>query len=373
MADNTLLNSGAGGDTMRSVDYSGVKTPVTKLCIGSGAESLVVGLSTNPSAAQVAIPVRTAGDGFMSTLNSSTAVLGAGATFTGSSEDVTQYSTISIFVIASHASATDGLVIEQSVNGTNWDNSDTYTISANSGKTISVAAISNFFRIRYINGGTLQTSFRLSVKLHKSYMKPSSVKPQDARGNDNDMEEQISYQCNFNGSTWDRSRTSAKGVQPDNGQYAPVQAAKDSGRTPVTFTASNVTAPASGAAALISLTRQAGVAAGSAATTHLLTNGKRLRITNIIVSTRGHNTATAQQCIFHLRTNAGAVATGSTAVITLRSGTPSQSLGWDRCAMDLTDGYEFLGDGTQQIGMTITPTFTTNAPTYDVTIIGYEY
>lgn len=44
MADNTLLNAGTGGDTVRNVDKSGIKTPVVLLDIGgTGAESLFTG------------------------------------------------------------------------------------------------------------------------------------------------------------------------------------------------------------------------------------------------------------------------------------------------------------------------------------------
>lgn len=45
MADNTTLNSGAGGDTIRDIDRSGVKTQVVTLDLGgSGTESLISGV-----------------------------------------------------------------------------------------------------------------------------------------------------------------------------------------------------------------------------------------------------------------------------------------------------------------------------------------
>lgn len=45
MANNTVLNVGAGGDTMRDIDRTGVKTPVVgiDLGIGTGTESLMAG------------------------------------------------------------------------------------------------------------------------------------------------------------------------------------------------------------------------------------------------------------------------------------------------------------------------------------------
>jgi hypothetical protein len=37
------------------------------------------------------------------------------------------------------------------------------------------------------------------------------------------------------------------------------------------------------------------------------------------------------------------------------------------------DGIEIVGDGTLQLGITAAATFVTNAPTWDVLIVGYEY
>jgi hypothetical protein len=53
MTDNTLLNSGTGGDTIRDIDRSGVKTQVTQLDAGGAAgESLVSSLSPMPVTAE---------------------------------------------------------------------------------------------------------------------------------------------------------------------------------------------------------------------------------------------------------------------------------------------------------------------------------
>ena len=52
MADNTLLNAGTGGDTVRDIDRAGVKTQVVQLDAGgSSAESLISG--TNPLPAKL--------------------------------------------------------------------------------------------------------------------------------------------------------------------------------------------------------------------------------------------------------------------------------------------------------------------------------
>ncbi len=155
-------------------------------------------------------------NGVVSTVNSSAVALGIGALFTGSSEDVTEQADVRVSVFTDQASAVDGLQLQQSSNGTNWDIVDSYTVPANAGKTFSVGVSAKFFRVVYTNGGVAQTLFRLQVKYHKTYSKGSSVRPQDARTNDNDMEEQLAHLLGFNGVSWDRLRsTVANGLAVD--------------------------------------------------------------------------------------------------------------------------------------------------------------
>jgi len=61
MADNTILNPGAGGDTIRDVDKGGLKTQVVMLDIGgAGAEALFTGAVTITSGAVTVSGVATA-------------------------------------------------------------------------------------------------------------------------------------------------------------------------------------------------------------------------------------------------------------------------------------------------------------------------
>jgi hypothetical protein len=48
-------------------------------------------------------------------------------------------------------------------------------------------------------------------------------------------------------------------------------------------------------------------------------------------------------------------------------------LAWDRYIIPVIEGMEIVGDGTLQFGITAAATYATNAPTWDVTILGYEY
>lgn len=149
----------------------------------------------------------------VSTVNSTAVALAAAGVFTGTSEDVSQYASVTVQLISNVASATDGLSMQQSPDGTNWDNIDAYSIPAAIGKNFGIHVSANFFRVVYTNGATLQTSFRLQTIYHVISNAASSVRPQDARTNDNDMQEVIGYNALWNGVTWDRVRnvTSANG------------------------------------------------------------------------------------------------------------------------------------------------------------------
>lgn len=126
----------------------------------------------------------------------------------------------------------------------------------------------------------------------------------------------------------------------------------------------------------ITLTKSEGTASTSTAASFAVTSGKKFRITSLTFATRGHNTATAQATTFKLRVNTGgAVTTSSTPIlIQARCATPSTANSWDRFIVPIPDGgLEIPGDGTLQWGVTAAAVYTTNAPTWDVLILGYEY
>lgn len=141
----------------------------------------------------------------ISAVNSSTTPLAISGVFTGTGEDVSNYGFISISIFSNVASATNGLSIQQSSDNVNWDITDIYSIPAATGKVFSIARNARYVRIVYTNGGIIQASFRLQVIYTKYGIPASSVRPQDARTNDNDMQEVLAYQMLFNGTTWDRT------------------------------------------------------------------------------------------------------------------------------------------------------------------------
>lgn len=142
----------------------------------------------------------------ISLLNSTTTNLSGGVAFTGTGEDVSSYAAIQVSVFSSHASATDGLSLQQSSDNINWDIADTYTIPATTGKVFSIQPAAKYFRLVYTNGATLTTSLRIQIVYHISAPNPSSQRAADGYTNETDLTQQWTFNSIFNGSTWDRLR-----------------------------------------------------------------------------------------------------------------------------------------------------------------------
>lgn len=113
-------------------------------------------------------------NGLVDANNSTNEILNIGQEFTGESTNISGYSSIKVNVYSDVASATDGLLIEQSVDGINWDFDDEFTIPANRGKQFTIPCFANYLRVRYINGANAQTAFRLQTIL-KSMGAPTSA------------------------------------------------------------------------------------------------------------------------------------------------------------------------------------------------------
>lgn len=144
--------------------------------------------------------------------NSTTANLANGAIFTGTAVDMLPYGSATISVIASHASAANGLSIQQSPDGTNWDIVDTYTVAAATSKTIQVPRQERYMRVVYTNGGTLTTYLRLQTVLNSQMIRASSVKPADATSIENDFDQVLSAGYVYNGTTLDVMRSALNGM-----------------------------------------------------------------------------------------------------------------------------------------------------------------
>jgi hypothetical protein len=102
--------------------------------------------------------------------NSTTTPLGANATFTGTAVDLLGYASVTYSVFASHDSATNGVICQFSPDNVNWDDRVVNEKDADgTASDLSIRCHDRYFRIKYTNGATPQTTFRLQTIL-KRYM-----------------------------------------------------------------------------------------------------------------------------------------------------------------------------------------------------------
>lgn len=97
----------------------------------------------------------------VSTMNSTSTPLGIGGVFTGSAESLLDAAQIMVTVFSDVASATDGVSMQFSSNGTNWDHIQTFTTTAGLTRVMGIDVMARFYRIVFTNGGTAQGVFRL--------------------------------------------------------------------------------------------------------------------------------------------------------------------------------------------------------------------
>lgn len=90
----------------------------------------------------------------------STAPLLANAVFTGISRksDRSDYITGMVF-----SDQSGSLAVQQSIDGVNWDISTTHAVTGGTGLPFSDPVYGPYWRLRYTNGGTNQTTFRLGA------------------------------------------------------------------------------------------------------------------------------------------------------------------------------------------------------------------
>ena len=120
--------------------------------------------------------------------NSTTTPLLADAVFTGTATDILSYSAICILVYSDVASATTGLHVQFSSNGTDWHGGEDYTITAGSTKFFTPPAQAQYYRVVYTNGAVDQTSFHLHSTLKRNPIKWSSHNIDDAIKDQDDAE-----------------------------------------------------------------------------------------------------------------------------------------------------------------------------------------
>lgn len=154
--------------------YNTTSFPQIDAVGGKGTDGNAHVLLTDPNG-----KLATTSLGVVDSNNSTTTTLLANATYTGTSTSVLPYSSISVILYSNVASATQGLAIEFSMDGTNWDDSSTFSFTpgtgVNQGQTFKSPARSQYYRIQYTNGATNQTTFRLQTVLKPNALIGDSV------------------------------------------------------------------------------------------------------------------------------------------------------------------------------------------------------
>jgi hypothetical protein len=203
-----LANFVGGGSITGATNF---RLRATAAMTGTAIVKIIESINTNSVYIANAAP----SGNVTSLLNSSVATLTTGSVFTGAGEDVSNFSEMRISVISNVASATDGLSIQQSTDNTNWDITDTYTITAATAKTFVVPRQARYFRIVYTNGGTNQTSFRLQTILNRTATAPSSQRASDGYTNETDLVQNQAFLMVYDSATglWNRARQTSTGVQ----------------------------------------------------------------------------------------------------------------------------------------------------------------
>ena len=324
----------ASTDSTQAWLRDGLGNPIASLTDGNGNNALEVAMASTSFV--------------FSTLNSSTVQLAAAATFTGTIETAQNQQSISL-LLTSDQNGT--LTINQYIT-----NAATFkvvpivfTITANTQFSRSFPINGNFVNVTFQNtGGATTTTFNLNTAY-------GTIPASTARGNMPMSLEEVSGLPFV---------TSLKGVQATNA--LPVQNLLDSGRVLKSYSA---TFTAATTEALVSMTPIADGVAGGAATSFAVTATKRLRLSQMCVTTRNAGVAT-QGVVVQLRMiNTGAVTATSPLVGTASAGTSMAvaNVASGGC-ISFPDGMEM--SGTMQFGVSQIGTATANNT---VVVHGFEY
>jgi hypothetical protein len=103
----------------------------------------------------------------VSSSNSFSGTLAASASFVGVGENISQYAEATINLYGAPAIAPGSLFFEYSPDNVNWDVSVPYTLAGpQSFVPLPLRTVLPYFRVRYVNGATPLTEFRLTTVFH---------------------------------------------------------------------------------------------------------------------------------------------------------------------------------------------------------------
>ena len=385
MADNTILNSGTGGDTIATDDVttlngagsSGVKVQRVKAMYGVDGSATDVS-TTNPLptkyqdalgnspdvlayGAGYALETALSGvDYIASTNNSSTAQLASTATFTGTIESAFYQPNISLLLTSDQPIT---LTIQQFIDSGGTRALPNIVFTGVTSISQSLVLNGNYVRVTAQNtGASTTTTFSLNVAY-------GTIPNANSQG-------QATMDLVSVGGV--AIVDQSKGIQA--ASFLPVQQPKDTGRNTRIFMLDTYTA-APVAEALQSVVQWYGNAAVAATTTPaVVPAGKVLRITQVTMSTK--SLATVGSAVLRIRANtAGTAVIGSPLVWSCECGsragatTTAMTGGLDTITINIPDGLEFAagtGLGFTLAGYGPTGTLTLEGVTRFV-VTGFEY
>lgn len=111
-------------------------------------------------------------------INSTNTALAGGATFQGTSEAVSSYSQATVTLVGTASSATGTLYFEKSIDGDTWESVPRTVTDITATLPFTFLLTAPFFRIKYVNGSTAQTTFRLLTKFANG--SPGSISVNDS-------------------------------------------------------------------------------------------------------------------------------------------------------------------------------------------------
>lgn len=100
----------------------------------------------------------------ISQYNNSSVPLTATASYTGTWEDMSRYTSITVSVISDQTSATNGLIVQFGLTAAQVDYTRRFTVSAGTISSFPISTAGRWVRVLYTNGAIAQTSFSLQVK-----------------------------------------------------------------------------------------------------------------------------------------------------------------------------------------------------------------
>jgi hypothetical protein len=115
----------------------------------------------------------------LSDLNSTTTPLGASGVYTGTAENVLEYSTISVNVFSDVDASTLGLELQESNDNVNWDRIKKFDVSANNDVSHIIGVVAKWFRVKYTNGSSAQSEFRIQTLFRRFASRDQTISLQE--------------------------------------------------------------------------------------------------------------------------------------------------------------------------------------------------